>query len=216
VDPRPGRRGHRMMKRRELLGGTAALAPFGATAQSDLPTIGYLTGRSAAADTALRTPFLEGLKQAGFVVGQNVAIEYRFAQAALAAELVGLSPAVLVASGVSAAMAAKQATATIPTVFGVGRDPVELGLVASLSRPAGNATGVSGFSAALGPKRLEVLRDLLPQPGLIGYLVDSWGPGAQAEMSEVEVAAQAVGQPILVLHGRNEDAIEKAVTTMAE
>jgi len=123
---------------------------------------------------------------------------------------------VLVANGVSAAVAAKQATATIPIVFGVGRDPVELGLVASLSRPAGNATGASAFSAALGPKRLEVLRDLLPQPGLIAFLVDSRLQGAQAEMREVEAAAQAIGQPTLVLDGRSDDEVEKAFATMAE
>ena len=213
------------MNRREFLtviGGVAALAPFGATAQPALPTIGYLTNRSAAADALLRPPFLEGLKQAGFIVGRHVAIEYRFAEGqpdslpALATELVRLSPAVLVALGASAAVAAKHATATTPIVFSVSRDPVELGLAASLSRPAGNATGVSAFSAALGPKRLEVLRDLLPQPSLIAFLVDSRGPGAQAEMREVEVAAQAVGQPMLVLHGRNEDEIEKAFATMAE
>jgi len=213
------------VNRRELLalvGAAAALAPFGATAQSDVPTIGYLTARSAAADTALRTPFLEALKQAGFSVGLNVAIEYRFAEGqpdrlpVLAAELVGLRPTVVVANGVSAAVAAKQATATIPIVFGVGRDPVELGLVASLSRPAGNATGVSVFSAALGPKRLELLRDLLPQPGLIAFLVDSRLRGAQAEMREVEAAAQAVGQPILVLDGRTDDEVEKAFATIAE
>jgi putative ABC transport system substrate-binding protein len=162
------------------------------------------------------------LKQAGFIVGRNVAIEYRFAEGqpdrlpALAAELVGLPPAVLVASGVAAAVAAKQATATIPIVFGVGRDPVELGLVASYSRPAGNATGVSALSAELGPKRLELLRDLLPQPGLIAVLVDSRLQGAQMEMREIETASQALGQPILVLHGRSDDEIEKALATMAE
>ena len=213
------------MNRREFLtviGGVAALAPFGATAQPTLPTIGYLTNRSAAADALLRPPFLEGLKQAGFIVGQNVAIEYRFGEGqpdrlpALAAELVGLRPAVLVANGVDAALAAKQATATIPIVFNVGRNPVELGLVASLSRPTGNATGVSSFSAELGPKRLEVLRDLLPQPGLIAFLAYARNEAGQAEMREVEAAARAVGQPILVLYGRSDDEVEKAFATMAE
>jgi putative ABC transport system substrate-binding protein len=123
---------------------------------------------------------------------------------------------VLVAIGVSAAVAVKQATSTIPIVFGVGRDPVELGLAASFSRPAGNATGVSAFSAELGPKRLGLLRDLLPQPGLIAVLVDSRLQGAQMEMREVETAAQALGQPILVLHGRSDDEIEKAFATMVE
>jgi putative tryptophan/tyrosine transport system substrate-binding protein len=210
------------VKRRDLLRNVvaaAALAPLGARAQPGLPTIGYLTNRSATADM---TPFLEGLKQAGFIVGRNVVIEYRFAEGqpdrlpALAAELVGLPPAVLVAIGASAAAAAKQATKTIPIVFGVGRDPVELDLVASLSRPAGNATGGSAFSAPLGPKRLEVLRDLLPQPGLIAFLADARNEAGQAEMREVEAAAQALGQPILVLRGRSDDEVEKAFATMAE
>src|SRR6267378_2378022 len=137
------------MKRRELLaliGGAAALAPFGATAQPGLPVIGYLSNRSAEAETPLRTGFLDGLEQRGFAVGRNVAIEYRFSEGSfdrlpsLAAELIGLPAALLVATGSNAAVAAKKATATIPIVFSVGFDPVQ-GLVASFSRPAGNATG---------------------------------------------------------------------------
>ena len=132
------------MNRRELLaviGGAAALAPFGATAQPGLPVIGYLSQRSAGAETPLRTGFLEGLEQRGFVVGRNVAIEYRFSEGSvdrlpsLAAELIGLPAAVLVATGTPTAVALKKATATIPIVFGVARDPVELGLVASFNRP---------------------------------------------------------------------------------
>jgi len=155
------------MKRRELLaliGAAAALAPFGATAQPGLPVIGYLSSRSAAAETPLRTGFLEGLEQAGFVVGRDVAIEYRFAEGSfdrlpsLAAELIGLPATLLVATGVPAAVAAKKATATIPIVFGTGLDPVQLGLVASFNRPGGNATGVYAFGTELNPKRLELLR----------------------------------------------------------
>src|SRR6266436_4573743 len=224
VDSRPRRRGHRM-KRRELLaliGGAAALAPFGATAQLRLPVIGYLSSRSAEAETPLRTGFLDGLEQRGFVVGRNVAIEYRFSEGSLerlpslAAELIGLPVALLVATGTPAAIAAKKATATIPIVFTVGFDPVQLGLVASFNRPAGNATGVYLFGGEIIPKRLELLREVLPQPGLIAFLV---GPQTQAtpvQLREVEAAAQAVGQPILVLHGRNDDEIEKVFATMAE
>jgi putative ABC transport system substrate-binding protein len=134
----------------------------------------------------------------------------------LAAELIGLPAAVLVATGSTAAVAAKKATATIPIVFGVGFDPVQLGLVASFNRPAGNATGASSFGTELNPKRLELLREILPQPGLIAFLV---GPQTQVTpvmLREVEAAAQAVGQPILVLQGRNEDEIENAFATMAE
>jgi len=133
------------MNRRELLaviGGAFALAPLGATAQPGLPVIGYLSSRSAAAETPLRTGFLEGLEQAGFVVGQNIAIEYRFTEGgslerlpSLAAELIGLPAALLVATGVPAALPAKKATATIPIVFVVGFDPVQLG-PATTGRPA--------------------------------------------------------------------------------
>ena len=120
---------------------------------------------------------MEGLKEAGFVVGGNVTIQYRYAEGqvdrlpALAAELVGLPPAVLVATGVPAAMAAKKATATIPIVFSVGLNPVQVGLVASFNRPAGNATGVYNLGTGIIAKRLELLREILPQPGLIAYLV---------------------------------------------
>ena len=142
------------MNRRELLalvGGAAALAPLRATAQPGLPVIGYLSSRSAEAETPLRTGFLEGLEQAGFVVGRNVAIEYRFAEGSfdrlpsLAAELIRLPAALLVATGAPAAGAAKKATATIPIVFSSGGDPVASGLVDSLARPGGNATGTHSF-----------------------------------------------------------------------
>jgi len=117
---------------------------------------------------------------------------------------------------VSEAAAAKKATATIPIVFGTGLDPVQLGLVASFNRPAGNATGVYGFGTEINPKRLELLREILPQPGLIAFLVGPQTPVTPMQLRQVEAAAQAVGQPILVLHGRNEDEIEKAFATMAE
>jgi len=213
------------MNRRELLaliGGAAALVPFAATAQSGLPVIGYLSSRSAEAEAPNRTPFLEGLKQAGFVVGENVGIEYRYAEGrldrlpSLAAELIRLPVALLVAPGVSEAAAAKKATATIPIVFGTGLDPVQLGLVASFNRPGGNATGVYVFGTEINPKRLELLREVLPQSGLIAFLVGPENQATPEHLRQVEAAAQAVGQPILVLHGRNDDEIDKAFATMAE
>jgi putative tryptophan/tyrosine transport system substrate-binding protein len=213
------------VKRRELLaliGGAAALTPFGATAQPGLPVIGYLSRGSAEAETPLRTAFLEGLEQRGFVVGRHVAIEYRYAEGSLerlpslAAELIGLPAALLVAQGVSEAAAAKKATATIPIVFGTGLDPVQLGLVASFNRPGGNATGVYVFGTGLNPKRLELLREVLPQPGLIAFLVGPENQATPEHLRQVETSAQAVGQPILVLHGLNEDEIKKAFATMAE
>jgi putative ABC transport system substrate-binding protein len=213
------------MNRRELLaliGGATAFAPVAATAQPGLPVIGYLSNRSAEAETPLRTALLEGLEQRGFVVGRNVEIVYRYAEGdfdrlpSLAAELIGLPAAVLVATGTPTAVALKKATATIPIVFGVAIDPVQLGLAASFNRPGGNATGVYVFGTEVIPKRLELLREILPQPGLIAFLV---GPQTQATpmmLRQVEAAAQAVGQPILVLQGRNEDEIDKAFATMAE
>jgi len=213
------------MGRRDLLGSAsaaAAPAPFGAAAQPGLPIIGYLSSRSAEAETPLRRGFLEGLEQRGFVVGRNVAIEYRFAEGSfdrlpsLAAELVGLPVALLVATGAPAAGAAKKATATIPIVFSSGSDPVASGLVDNLARPGGNATGTHSFGVDTIPKKLELLHEVLPQPGLIVFLV---GPQTQSTLEQIrraEAAAQAIGQPILVLHGRNEDEIEKAFATMAE
>jgi putative ABC transport system substrate-binding protein len=205
-----------------LIGGAAALAPLRVEAQPGLPVIGYLSSRSAEAETPQRTAFLEGLGQRGFVVGRNVAIEYRYAEGSLdrlpslAAELIGLPVALLVALGVSEAAAAKKATATIPIVFGTGLDPVQLGLVASFNRPAGNATGVYSFGTEINSKRLGFLREVLPQPGLIAFLVGPENQATPEHLRQVEAAAQAVGQPILVLHGRNEDEIEKAFATMAE
>jgi putative tryptophan/tyrosine transport system substrate-binding protein len=207
-----------------VLVGAATCWPFDAPAQRGLPIVGYLEPRSAEATTHTqgRASFLEGLEQAGFVVGRNVAIEYRFANgradllAMLAAELVRLPAAVLVATGVNAAVAAKQATSTIPIVFGSGPDPVAAGLVASLGQPGGNATGYHAFSTEVGTKRLELLREVLPQPGLIAFLVDPRAPGSPPQVSEVEQAARTLGQPILMLHGGSDDDVEKAFATMAE
>ena len=213
-----------MRRRRFLavLGGAAVLAPFGTTAQPGLPVIGYLSSRSAEAETPLRTGFLEGLEKAGFVVGRNVAIEYRYTEgsferlSSLAAELIALPVALPVATGSNAAVAAKKATDTIPIVFSVGFDPVQLGLVASFNRPAGNATGTHSFQGEVISKRLELLREVLPQPGLIAFLVGPENQATPEHLRQVEAAAQAVGQPILVLYGRSEDKIEKAFATMAE
>ena len=219
------------MKRRDLLGGAAvvaatALAPFRAGAQSSLPIVGYLNNRSPETATLVRSraAFLEGLEQAGFVVGRNVALEYRFAAGRddrlpmFAAELVRLPVAVLVGIGTPAAVAATKATATIPIVFASAFDPVQLGLVASLSRPAGNATEVSLFGVQMGPKRLEMLRELLPRPRLIAVL---FGPTAspstqQQQIREIEAAAQAIGQPMLILWGRDDGEVDTAFATMAE
>jgi putative ABC transport system substrate-binding protein len=215
------------MRRRDLLSLAAGMAAFpllpARAQQKKLPVVGYLSNGSAKADASLLTGLLKGLEQQGFVVGQNVAIEWRFAEGnnervpSLAAELIGLPSAVLVAYGLPAAVPAKKATATIPIVFALGFDPVQLGLVASFNRPGGNATGVHMFQAQTISKRLELLREILPRPGLIAYLL----PGrrtsaAPVELHQVETSAQAVGQPILVLQGHDEGEIDEAFATMAE
>jgi len=213
------------VRRRDLLAGAvgiAALAPFQATAQPRLPIIGYFSSRSAEAERPVRAGFLDGLEKAGFVVGWNVAIEYRFADGStdrlpsLAAELIGLPAAVLVATEPLAALTAKKATTTIPIVFGSGSDPVQLGLVSSLSRPAGNATGVHTFVTELIPKRLEFLRELLPQPGLVAALFGPTSSTTEQQIRDVEGSARALGQPILVLQARDDVEAETAFATLAE
>ena len=211
------------MNRRAVLSliGGASLLPIAARAQQKpMPVIGYLSPLSKEAETT--TGFLAGLAGEGFVVGRNLAIEYRFADghpdrlSPLATELARLPVAVLVASGAGAAVAAKEATSTIPIVFGSGPDPVQLGLVANLASPGGNATGVTLFSTEVGPKRLELLREILPQPGTIAFVVDPRMPGTAPQIREVEAAAQRLGQPVLVLQGGSDDEVEKALATMSE
>src|SRR5271167_1640715 len=182
------------MRRREFIAGlvSAAAWPVVAPAQQPaMPVIGYLGAQSAGADYKNRTvPFLQGLKETGFVEGQNVAIEYRYAEnqldrlPALAADLVRRPVAVIFASGTAAALAARAATTTIPIVFGTGGDPVALGLVASFNRPGGNVTGSAVFGAELAPKRLQLLRELKPNAALFGVLVDPGFPATQSIITD--------------------------------
>ena len=214
------------MRRREfitLLGGTAATWPLAALAQqSPMPVIGYLSNRSPDAEAPLRVPILRALEEAGFIIGRNIAIEYRFAGGrderlpALAAELVRLQVAMLVATDRPSAVAAKAATATIPIVFAVAYDPVKLGLAASLNRPGGNATGMFVFGGELGPKRLGLLRELLPNPGLIAFVVNPNTDATPLQISEMQSAAQFIGLPLLVLAAGREREIEEVFATMAQ
>ena len=212
------------MKRREfitLLGGAAAVWPFAARAQQTAPVIGFLRSTSLADSTHFVTAFRDGLKQTGFVEGQNVAIEYRYAEGrndrlpALAADLIDRRVAVIVGNN-PAAFAAKTATSTVPIVFAYGGDPVKDGLVASLNRPGGNVTGVVFIQGMLGAKRLELLRQIVPKATTIAVLVNPNNPEAVSERSDVQAAALAIGQQLLVLDVSSDRDIETAFATFVQ
>ena len=195
------------MRRREfiaLLGGAATMRPFAAHAQQPaMPVIGFLNNTSPAANIDLLRAFHQGLKEIGFVEGENVAIDYRWADSqldrlpALATDLVRRRVAVIVTTGgVTAASAAKAATATIPIAFVVGEDPVRVGLVASLARPGGNLTGINFLVSELGAKRLGLLHELVPTATRVAVLVNPSGPNAEPTAKDVEPAGRAMGLQI--------------------
>jgi ABC-type uncharacterized transport system substrate-binding protein len=212
------------MRRREfitLLGGAAAAWPLTARAQQ-LPVIGFLRSTSLADAAHLVAAFRQGLKEAGFVEGQNVVIEYRSAEdqphrlSALVADLVRQQVALMIGNTPSV-LAAKAATTTVPIVFVIGGDPVIQGFVASLNRPGGNLTGVSFLSGASGTKRLELLRQLVPKVAAIAVLVDP-GPNlaqAEEELRDIQAAAHASGQELIVVEVRSDGDIEPAFATFA-
>ena len=213
------------IRRREfivtLLGGAAAW-PLAARAQQHaMPVVGFLRSTSPVDSTRLVTAFLQGLKEADFVDGQNVAIEYRWAEnqrdrlPALVTDLIRRRAAVIVGNTASA-LAAKAATTTVPIVFASGSDPVHDGLVASLNRPGGNVTGVVFFGSVLGPKRLELLRQLVPTETTIAMLVYPNSPDTEAERRDVQAAAQAMGQRIIILDVSSVRDIEAAFATFVQ
>jgi putative tryptophan/tyrosine transport system substrate-binding protein len=210
------------MNRRELmllLGGALATAPPLRAQQKAMPVIGYLSIGSAGPGA---TAFRRGLNEAGYVEGQNVAIEYRWAEGrldrppALAADLVGRKVNVIAADGGVSALAAKSATSTIPIVFFVGRDPVEFGLVDSLSRPGGNLTGFNDLLIELTPKRLELLSDLVPQVGTIAVLVNPTNSNAERIITDVQEVARAKGVNLHILKAGTESEIDAAFATVAQ
>ena len=204
------------------LGGAAAAWPLAARAQQPaVPVIGFLRSASLADAAHLVTSFRQGLKETGFVEGQNVAIEYRSADdhldrlPALVADLLRRQAAVLVGNH-NAALAAKAATTTVPIVFATGGDPVRDHLVVSLNRPGGNVTGVSFLAAELGAKRLELLRQLVPQATTVAVLVSPGTPDTEAERRDIQAAAQAVGQQLVILDVESDRDIEAAFATLVQ
>jgi putative ABC transport system substrate-binding protein len=215
------------LKRRRfvaLLGGAAALWPLMARAQRPaMPVIGFLSSRSPDESKQVVAAFHSGLQVNGFVDGQNVAIEYRWAEGeygrlpGLAADLVHRGVAVLVTTGGDpSALAAKAETSTIPIVFTMGGDPVKAGLVASLNRPGGNVTGVSTLAALPEAKRLGLLSDVISAAGSFGVLINPSYPGAQAQSREVQEAGRAIGRQIRIVNAASDQTLEAAFATLAQ
>ena len=205
------------MRRREFIAlvGVAAAMPLTAAAQQR-PVIGYFNSGTPSTQVKNLAAFHKGLKEAGFVEGQNVAIEFIWGEnhfdrlQTLAADVVARHPAVIF-SNTLAALRAKAATSTIPIVFTTGDDPVRGGLVTSLSRPGGNVTGVTFVSGTVGAKRFALLRQLIPKASTIALLTYPGTPETEAEKAEISAAAQAVGQQIRLVEIRNTSEIENAV-----
>ena len=210
-------------KRREiimLLGG-AVVWPLTARAQQGKPVIGWVSGRAPEDSTHLLAAFYQGLREAGFVEGQNLSIEYRWARGqyeklpALASDLVNRGVAVIAGVG-GAAIAAKQATATIPIVFGMGRDPIKAGLVESFNRPGGNATGYTLWNTEMEPKRISLLQQLVPGISLIGALLNPNFPPAVRQLQDIEDATRSIGQRVFVAKASNDAELNAAFQSLVQ
>ena len=212
------------MRRREFItllgGGAAAVSTRSARAQTSMPVIGFLRVTSAADSTHLVKAFREGLKEAGFLEGRNGTIEFRFAEGhrdrlpALVHDLIGRQPAAIMTD--QAVRALKAATSSTPIIFALGADPVAGGLVSSLNRPGGNITGIVFFSAQLGAKRVELLRQLVPTATTLGILAYPASPEDRTERTQIEAAAKAARQDIVIADAVREEEIDKAFATFAE
>ena len=213
------------MKRREFiagLGGTAVAWPLAAQAQKPMPVIGFLNSAAHARYTAFVTTFLQGLKEAGYIDGQNVKIEYRWAEGqydrlpALVADLVQQRVTVLAATSTSAALAAKAAKLTIPVVFTTSGDPVKIGLIDNLNRPSGNITGATQLNVEMGPKRLELLHELLPTATIMALLVNPTNPIAETLSRDMRAAARSLGLQLHVLDASTERDLDTVFATLIQ
>jgi putative tryptophan/tyrosine transport system substrate-binding protein len=214
------------MNRRRFvtLGAAAAVWPLAARAQQPvMPVVGFLGSASPEAYARRLPAFHQALKETGYVEGQNVEVEYRWAQGrsdrlrALAAELVRRQVALIVAAGSSSALAAKAETTTLPIVFSAATDPVKVGLVASLNRPGGNVTGVTSLNVEVGPKRLELLHEVVPSATSMALLVNPTNPSIAEPFSRaLQEAARALGLQLHVLHASSEREIEAAFATLVK
>jgi putative ABC transport system substrate-binding protein len=203
-----------------LLGGAAAVWPLAARAQQPIPVIGFLHTTSPTGWAPYVSAFRNGLREAGYVEGQNVTIEYRWAEGhadrlpALAADLVRRQVAVIAAAGASSSLAAKAATTTIPIVFSAAIDPVAAGLVVSLSRPAGNVTGVTNLGVELLQKQVEMLHEVVPIATIVAGLVNPTFPGSEAEARDLQAAARRLGLELHVVYAGSERDLDTAFETM--
>ena len=217
------------MRRREFiaLAGAAASSnfwPLGARAQQPaMPVVGYLGAQSPAAFASRVAAFRQGLGEAGYAEGRNVAIEFRWAEGRhdrlpdLAADLVARQVTVIVApGGAPAALAAKSATTTIPIVFEMGADPIAIGLVASLARPGGNLTGVSSLNVEVTPKRLEILHEAIPTGALVAVLLNPTSPTADSQLKQLQQAARTLALQLHVLHASTEGDFDKVFATLLQ
>ena len=205
------------------LGAAAAVWPLDIRAQQPAPLIGHLDFRSPGTDEDLRAALRQGLAESGFVAGQNLVIESRFADeryerlAQLAAEVVALKPAVILATGGSAVtLAIEKATTTIPIVFTAGEDPVDVGLVASLNHPGGNATGASFFASTLTAKRLELLHEMDPGAGTVAFLAGADSPETARQVRDVEAQARTLGLKLAVVRVTGAADLEAAFTAIGQ
>jgi putative ABC transport system substrate-binding protein len=211
------------MRRRTFIAGLGSAAAWPVVAraqQAAVPVIGFLSAQSA--DVVNTIPFFQGLKEAGYVEGQNAGVEYRWAEnqpdrlPALAADLVRRRVAVIVAGGSEVGRAAKAATTTIPIVFVTGGDPVALGLVASLNRPGGNVTGSAILTVELAPKRLQLLRELVPNSALVGVLADPTLSATPPMITSLQEAARTLGLPLTVAYASTNSELETAFAAFSQ